>query len=105
MDKAINADSDNAPKQLRAILLTENPQWKLPERRVARYLKRHLKARKDPMADEIVADMDEETVYTMTSSSPAQEDMLVEAYTDEDTAKKTVSAKPLLCDGLQCVIS
>lgn len=131
LDKAVNADSENAPRQLRSILLTENPNWKLPERRVARYLKRHLKARKNPIAEQIEADMDEETVYTMISASAAGESKTANKYpsilrnrinnveegkneegknksyyTDENevTASKEVS-KPLFCDGLQCVIS
>lgn len=54
---------------MRAILLKENPLWKLPERRVARYLKRHLKARKSPTAAEIEADEDEVTIFTATSAS------------------------------------
>lgn len=129
MDKAINADSENAPKQLRAILLTENQQWKLPERRVARYLKRHLKSRKNPLADQIEADMDEETVYTLTNSvidARAEEDAAMrltssevravkvvsanggEAYVDEEAAAQSATqkqSKALFCDGLQCVIS
>jgi hypothetical protein len=156
LDKAVNADSANAPKQLRNILLTENPQWKLPERRVARYLKRHLKARKNPIADEIEADMDEETVYTLTSNAPSSSvvvhggassssltsgisspslgpvpvpvpaddpepapvpvpepvpvpapDVKVEneAYAPEEEIGTKKEAKPLFCDGLQCVIS
>mmetsp|Transcript_191 Transcript_191/g.260 ORF Transcript_191/g.260 Transcript_191/m.260 type:complete len:218 (+) Transcript_191:71-724(+) len=69
LDKAVNADSDKAPGQLRLLLIKEHPLWKLPEKRVARYLKRHLKARKDPVADDIDADMDEDTVYTTMSSN------------------------------------
>lgn len=42
--------------------------WKLPQRRVARYLKRHLRARQSPDAEDIEADMDEETVYTTLST-------------------------------------
>lgn len=122
MDKAINADSENAPKQLRVILLTENPQWKLPERRVARYLKRHLRARKNPIAEQIEADMDEETVYTMTESivNARNEDgsfrdsirdsirnLTTDAYADENevTGSSTANGKPLFCDECTCVIS
>jgi hypothetical protein len=119
LDKAINADSANAPKQLRAILLVENPLWKLPERRVARYLKRHLKARKNPIYEEIEADMDEETVFTMTTLAVADREldasMLTddvvdgkrETYADDNEALKTTpkAAKSLFCDGLQCAIS
>ena len=54
--------------------MKENPNWKLPERRVARYLKRHLKARKSPKADEIEADMDEMTVYTTLSTATVSKD-------------------------------
>lgn len=53
---------------MRLLLIKENPLWKLPERRVARYLKRHLKARNRPEAAEIEADIDEETVYTTVST-------------------------------------
>lgn len=54
--------------QLRIVLLKEKPMWKLPQRRVARYLKRHLRARQSPDAENIEADMDEETVYTTLST-------------------------------------
>jgi hypothetical protein len=74
LDQAINVDSDKAPQQLRLVLLKENPMWKLPERRVARYLKRHLKARQSPKADEIDADMDEQTVYTTVSTNTITKD-------------------------------
>lgn len=133
LDKAVNADSENASRQLRSILLTENPKWKLPERRVARYLKRHLKARKHPLAEQIEADMDEETVFTMISSSDAAGSKTADTYpipilrnrinnveevkdeelknssvyTDENevAAPKEKISKPLFCEGLQCVIS
>jgi hypothetical protein len=68
LDQAINIDSEKAPQQLRIVLLKENPMWKLPQRRVARYLKRHLRARQSPDAENIEADMDEETVYTTLST-------------------------------------
>lgn len=68
LDQAVNVDSDKAPEQLRLLLIKENPLWKLPERRVARYLKRHLKARNRPEAADIEADEDEETVYTTASA-------------------------------------
>lgn len=68
LDQAINIDSEKAPQQLRIVLLKENPMWKLPQRRVARYLKRHLRARQSPDAEDIEADMDEETVYTTLST-------------------------------------
>ena len=68
------------------------------------------------MADEIEADMDEQTVYTINSSinypairgeeeAPIKEVVQTrEAYTDEnDTEKK--EPKPVLCDGFKCVIS
>lgn len=74
LDEAINVDSEKAPEHLRLVLLKENPNWKLPERRVARYLKRHLKARKNPKADEIEADMDEMTVYTTLSTATVSKD-------------------------------
>lgn len=64
-------DSEKAPGQLRLVLMNEHPLWKLPERRVARYLKRHLKARKNPQADEIEADLDEQTVFTTISATPS----------------------------------
>lgn len=131
MDKAVNADSENAPKQLRAILLAENPMWKLPERRVNRYLKRHLKARSDPLADIIDVDMDDETVYTSTGINNAiimgegdaaagavqvpmktneaiVADKDVEAYVDDNQVDGTKSDKKSLfceCGGTQCVIS
>lgn len=38
----INVDSENAPKQLKAILHVEYPQWKLSQRRITKYFKRHL---------------------------------------------------------------
>jgi len=74
LDQAINVDSEKAPEHLRLVLLKENPNWKLPERRVARYLKRHLKARKSPKADEIDADLDEQTVYTTMSTATVSKD-------------------------------
>lgn len=74
LDQAINVDSDKAPEHLRLVLLKENPDWKLPERRVARYLKRHLKARESPKAEEIDADLDEQTVYTTISTATASKD-------------------------------
>ena len=67
MDQGVDFDSKKAPGQLRLRLLEENPKWKLPERRVARYLKKHLKARKNPRAEEIDADIDEETAYSTLS--------------------------------------
>ena len=82
-------DSKNAPAQLRAILLKENPLWKLPERRVARYLKRHLKARKNPTADEIEADEDEATIYT-TTSAMVKETAMPETLTNEEVTEKKV---------------
>ncbi len=82
-------DSQNAPAQLRAILLQQNPLWKLPERRVARYLKRHLKARKDPTANEIEADEDEATVYT-TTSSMLKESVKPEALTKEEVPEESI---------------
>ena len=67
--QAVNADSSNAPKQLHLILTTEHPEWKLPERRVAKYLKRQLKERNDEKYKDIDADLDEISLYTETSSS------------------------------------
>ena len=75
LDQAINIDSKQAPKQLTLLLQKENPLWKLPERRVARYLKRHLKARKVPQADEIEADLDEMTVFTAFSPQGSMGDL------------------------------
>lgn len=69
LDKAVNADSKNAPKQLHLILTSEHPEWKLPERRVAKYLKRQLKERNNPMYNDIDADLDEASIYSSTSSS------------------------------------
>lgn len=69
LDKAINADSANAPKQLHLILTTEHPEWKLPERRVAKYLKRQLKERKNMNYKKIDADLDEVSLYSTTSTS------------------------------------
>ena len=66
--KAVNADSQNAPKQMHIILSAEKPYWKLNEKRVAKYMKRQLKAMNDPKADEIDADIDEESVYSTASS-------------------------------------
>ena len=82
-------DSKNAPAQLRAILLKENPLWKLPERRVARYLKRHLKARKNPTAEEIEVDEDEATIYT-TTSAMVKEPTMPEKLTNEEVTDKMV---------------
>lgn len=67
--QAVNADSSNAPKQLHLILTIEHPEWKLPERRVAKYLKRQLKERNDDKYKDIDADLDEISLYTETSSS------------------------------------
>jgi len=74
LDEAINVDAEKAPEHLRLVLLKENPMWKLPERRVARYLKRHLKARESPQAEEIDADLDEQTVFTTISTATATKD-------------------------------
>jgi len=71
LDQAINVDAEEAPEHLRLHLLKENPMWKLPEKRVARYLKRHLKARESPQAEEIDADLDEQTVFTTLSTATA----------------------------------
>lgn len=68
LDKAVNAESPNAPKQMRLILTEQNPNWKLPERRVAKYMKRILKSRKDPRADGIDANEDEVSAAGSTSS-------------------------------------
>jgi len=65
--RRVDFDSKKAPQQLRLILLEENPKWKVPERRVARYLKKQLNARNNPKAEEIDADIDEETAYTNIS--------------------------------------
>lgn len=69
LDKAINADSANAPKQLQLILTTEHADWKLPERRVAKYLKRQLKERNDPKYTLIDADLEAASIYSNTSTS------------------------------------
>jgi len=51
------------------LILTKNhPNWKLPQRRVAKYMKRILKNRKDPNADAIDADIDEKSISTASSS-------------------------------------
>lgn len=71
---------------MRSILIKENPLWKLPERRVARYLKRHLKARKNPTADDIDADEDEVTIFTTTSAAVNKEP----ALTKEEVVDKNV---------------
>lgn len=71
----MNIESERASEHLRALLIKENPLWKLPDRRVARYLKRHLKARKSPLADDIEADMDESTVYTTMSTQTSTRDI------------------------------
>jgi len=68
LDKAVNAESPNAPKQMRLILTKQNPTWKIPERRVAKYLKRILKSRKDPSADAIDVNEDEISLAPSTSS-------------------------------------
>ena len=67
MDQRVDFDSKEAPQKLRLMLLEENPKWKVPERKVARYLKKQLKARNNPKAEEIDADIDEETTYTNIS--------------------------------------
>jgi hypothetical protein len=67
--QAINADSANAPKQLHLILTTEHPEWKLPERRVAKYLKRQLKERNNMNYKQIDADLDEVSLYSTVSTS------------------------------------
>ncbi len=66
------------------------------------------------MADDIEADMDEQTVYTINSSirngtgeeeAPIKEVVQPgDVYNDENDAGGKES-KPLLCDGLPCVIS
>lgn len=69
MDQGVDFDAKDSPRQLRLALMKENPKWKLPERRVARYLKKQLKARDNPKAEEIDVDIEEETVYTNISKS------------------------------------
>ena len=54
---------------MRLILTEQNPDWKLPERRVAKYLKRILKSRKDPSADNIDANVDEISLAASSASS------------------------------------
>jgi len=53
---------------MRLILTEQNPTWKLPERRVAKYLKRILKSRKDPSADGIDVNEDDISLAASTSS-------------------------------------
>lgn len=50
------------------ILTTEHPEWKLPERRVAKYLKRQLKERNDDKYKDIDADIDEASIIYDESS-------------------------------------
>jgi len=70
LDQTMKEDSKASPEDVRLVLLKENPLWKLPEKRVARYLKKHLKARgHQARAEEIEADMDEETAYTVIAST------------------------------------
>ena len=71
----MNIEAEKASEHLRTLLIKENPLWKLPDRRIARYLKRHLKARKSPLADDIEADMDESTVFTTMSTQTSTRDM------------------------------
>eukprot|EP00979_Chaetoceros_neogracilis_P002145 scaffold378_cov270-Chaetoceros_neogracile.AAC.34 len=124
LDKAVNADSSNAPKQLHLILTTEHPEWKLPERRVAKYLKRQLKKRNNERYKDIDADLDEVSIYTEASNAtwriserapaaaapvPAPTEIriktkartgIVKAYEDDNNKNESV---PLFCEG--CVIS
>lgn len=67
--QSINVDSKNAPKQLHLILIADHPEWKLPERRVAKYLKRLLKSRNDQRHEDIDADLDEASIYSETYSA------------------------------------
>jgi hypothetical protein len=69
LDKSINVDSKNAPKQLHLIIISDHPEWKLPERRVAKYLKRLLKSRNDQRHEDIDADLDEASIYSETHSA------------------------------------
>lgn len=69
LDKAVNADAKTATANMVTILQNEHPQWKLRERRVGKYMKRQLNAKKDPAADLIDADVDEETVITVASNT------------------------------------
>jgi len=127
LDKAINADSSNAAKQLHLILTTEHPLWKLPERRVAKYLKRQLKQRNNDMYKEIDADLDEVSLYSHTTDStwrqsvaanqpvevPAGAEPAPAAAVEVPSAPKAVAVEekkekngedsPLFCAG--CVIS
>jgi len=54
---------------MRLILTEQNPNWKLPERRVAKYLKRILKSRKDPRADSIDANDDDISTAASNTST------------------------------------
>jgi len=119
----VNAGSSNAPKQLHFILTTEHPEWKLPEKRVAKYLKRQLKERDIDMYKEIDADLDEISLYTETSSStwrtsdtkpaaaPKPKEVapvkkartgVTRAYEDDNNKSETA---PLFCECQGCVIS
>lgn len=51
------------------ILISDHPEWKLPERRVAKYLKRLLKSRNDQRHEDIDADLDEASIYSETYSA------------------------------------
>lgn len=121
--KAVNADSSNAPKQMHIILTAEKPYWKLTEKRVAKYMKRQLLAMNDPKADEIDADVDEESVYSSASSrgpgmtvlsgkkasgkSATPYSVTVGSDVEIKQADSDLNAKassPALCDGM-CVVS
>ena len=116
LSKAVNADSENAPKQMHIILTAEKPYWKLNERRVAKYMKRQLIAMKDPKADDISVDVDEESIYSTASSrassmkhstsatkasgKPINVEVEIKSAESDLTAK---ASSPALCDG--CVVS
>mmetsp|Transcript_19290 Transcript_19290/g.28119 ORF Transcript_19290/g.28119 Transcript_19290/m.28119 type:complete len:183 (+) Transcript_19290:64-612(+) len=114
LDKAINAESANAPKQLHLILTTEHPEWKLPERRVAKYLKRKLKDKNDPKFNDIDADLDEASIYSSTSTSTwrtkesvvklaasGAEEEADEKAADENDEALMVDTTPATADAIQ----
>ena len=116
LSKSVNADSENAPKQMHIILCAEKPYWKLNERRVKKYMKRQLLAMNDPKADDISVDVDEESVYstassrassmqrTMSGTKASGKPINVEVdITQSEPDLTDKASSPALCDG--CVVS
>ncbi|KAI2493615.1 hypothetical protein MHU86_20939 [Fragilaria crotonensis] len=67
-----NTNGTPTTKEVQTILETDNPAWKLPERRVRKFLNRELKKQGKPVPESCPED-DEESVIDSSPSSRARE--------------------------------